>query len=89
MVDSLACLLLPHGTLSELMGCPNCAERMRKHVLPRFGYEWIDELDAWCKDCEFDEDGVLLSGGLISDEDVEDHHTRETLKLFFGRLRGV
>jgi hypothetical protein len=69
------------------MGCSGCPERMRKYVLPKFGYEWIEEIDAWCKDCEFDDDGVLTAGYLVSDEDVEEHHLRETGKVFFNALR--
>ena len=86
MVDQVAVDLLPHGIVPELM-CKSCPERMRKYVLPKFGYEWIDELDAWCKDCEFNENGVLVYGDIISDEDVERHHLRETGRLFFDKLR--
>jgi hypothetical protein len=61
---------------------------MRKYVLPRFGYEWIEEIDGWCKDCKFDDDGELIEGDVIDDVDVEEHYTRETIKLFFGALNG-
>lgn len=52
------------------MGCA-CADRMRKYVLPEAGYildhvkrQWVDPTD----------------GDIINDEDVEDHHTRLTVK---------
>ena len=52
------------------MAC-GCADRMRKHILPRTGYSYNVLLNRWDHDTE----------SSINDEDIADHHTRLTAQI--------
>lgn len=61
------------------MGC-NCANRMRKYVLPLLGYEPDLMRFGWVH---------KKTGEFIADTEIEAHHTRLTAQLGLKRAKGL
>jgi len=65
------------------MGC-GCAERMRKYILPRFGYVFDEAAKTWINNDISEEDLRV-----INDASVAAYHTRLTIQIFLqsGRAK--